>query len=182
MDNIREFIRIVLDTCINEQTPFLLQPLWATDGRSMDFDPMIFDMLVWTDHAILTLVYRSSLDRFMETAKKNGLEGIGRPQRAVIRMARTFAELLSKGSFNYDSIYKDIIYDGQSDKELSIRGIAMLRHVPASVFADRRVSIENLSSIIPPEAINFFSPERRLDTALFIHMSKTAPTESINPR
>ncbi len=169
LGDIREFVSLVIEVFADRQTPFLLQPIWATEGTRMKFAPMAFDMLVWTDHSILTLIYLASMDKQSDSRKKKTGGKIGRPQRSVIRIAATFANLVWKGSFNYDSIFRDLSYNDQTDKELSINGKKFLHYLPASVFCERRVPASDIHSIIDENSFEHFSPERRLDTCLYIH-------------
>lgn len=77
---INEFVTVLnnfLDTKNKDQTPFLLQPIWKTKGKSSILAEQCFDVFVWSNHALTRL--------FIDTALNNkNRANITRNERTVI--------------------------------------------------------------------------------------------------
>ncbi len=164
----------ILSETQGTQRPFLLQPIWATHGLSWLPRKNAYDMLVWSDHGVLTLIYLESLnsevaDSSAQTRKGNKKsDKLGRSRRSIVRMALMFSELLFDDDYNFNRSFKDICFDEQTDKEGSIPGKRILAHVGSEPFTDRRIPFTDIFKIIPPEGMERINPERRSD--LTIHM------------
>ncbi|MNU36421.1 HindVP restriction endonuclease [compost metagenome] len=169
---VSSFIEGVLSETQHVQRAFLLQPIWATHGLSWLPRKLAFDLLVWSDHALLTLIYLESQNgdnAESATGSKRGRkkgEKLGRSRRTIIRMCLMFNELLFDDEYNFNRSFKDICFDEQTDKEGSIPGKRILAQVGSEPFVDRRIPFTDIFEIIPLEGMDLITPERRCDLTI----------------
>lgn len=161
-EDVQAFVLTALRKTQTTQTPFLLHTYWATCGQSWLPHQDASDMLVWSDHSVLSLIYREAMDKDDKRSKPGQLR---RAKRSVVRMAVMLSQLVTTSRYNYASVFKQIGYGGQTDKEISINGKKMLKHVGPGIFSDRRIKLPDLMKIIPREGFLLMGPERRKDAS-----------------
>ena len=152
------------------QQPFMLQPIWRTQGQSPMLCEQCLDVFVWSDVALMTL----PLDR-----ERNAAAGVSRTLREVARHVKALYDLLSTGDYSYASIYKGMALDNQTDKAFALSGrksINYLRHprlatpiLPAAVLQDH---------LITGGGHLLLKPERRFDAAVQMHIGASAQQAS----
>ncbi|MCZ7861078.1 HindVP family restriction endonuclease [Agrobacterium salinitolerans] len=170
LENISDFSRKCLELATSTQVPFLLQPVWGTEGVSLELSVQAFDMFVWTDVALMTMIFYES------TGSKS--KAVARSNRSVVRFCKTMVELLERGAFNYETIFRDIAFEAQTDKELAISGSKLRRYIKSPCITERRVSSTDIAHIIPNKGIALLKPERRLDQVLVFKFGQNGNTES----
>lgn len=145
------------------QKPILLQTLWKTKGQSPELADDAFQIVVWSDFAFERLI----------SLMRDGTETkMSRPMRALARWVKCLWDLSKSGKVNLASIYREISYDNQTDKELSLNGKRMRNLLTDISFGKFPVSKSELTKIIDPEYISKLKPERRLDQTLFFTVKK----------
>ena len=140
----------------SRQKPFLLQPIWKTDGRNPNLKDHAFDIFVWSDHAL----FRTFIDRSRESE-------INRFSRSSVRLARILYELSTRGIANIDSIYTEMAFGFQTDKEFAISGKITRDYMHHPRLIQPLLKKDVLSKIILNGGENKLSPERRFDQTIF---------------
>lgn len=140
------------------QTPFVLNALWRTKGKSTVFDDECFDVFFWSDLAFLQLFINAT-----RKAIEKGENSIGRPARSLVWLVKSLLDYSMQGAVTFDKAHRDITYGGQTDKAGAFSGNSVLPFMGCRNFYHPRIHYEEYMNIIMPEGIAFLSPERRLD-------------------
>lgn len=143
---------------INLQTPFVMNALWRTVGKSMVFDDECFDLFFWSDMAFLQLFTQAS-----KRAIEFGATEIGRPARSVIWLVKSLFDYSAQGKVTFEKTHSAITYGGQSDKAGAFSGNSVMPLIGCQSFYHPRVNKDEYKRIISAEGIEMLSPERRLD-------------------
>lgn len=151
-------------TYYQRQKPFLMQPIWKTDGKNSSLRDDAFDIFIWSDFALC----RTFLDRSnVENPTRRNANQITRTMRGSVRLAKTFYDLSTRGRCNIEEIYTRMAFGHQTDKEFALNG-KMTRHYMNS---QRRINpiLEKgvLTSIILNGGEKMLSPERRFDQSIY---------------
>jgi len=157
----------LLTECINEfesqflshQKPLLMQTIWKTQGQSPELSDNAFDIVVWSDFAFTRL--------FLDSAKKPSKNGISRPMRASARLAQCLWELSKSGKTNLNTIYRQITFNRQNDKEFAIGGSKWCTYITSDRLLSPILKREVINEIIEPGYIDMLKPERRFDQTLY---------------
>ncbi|WP_027086835.1 HindVP family restriction endonuclease [Cohnella panacarvi] len=152
----------------NRQKPFLMQPIWKTDGKNSTLRDNAFDIFIWSDFALCrTFLDRSNADPTIRRTAPS----ITRHMRGSVRLAKAFYDLSTRGRANIEEIYTKMAFGHQTDKEFSLNG-KMTRDYMAS---PRRVtpalSKEVLTELIINGGEKMLSPERRFDQSIYFTAS-----------
>lgn len=139
------------------QQPYLLQPIWMTEGKSPILCDNAFDIFVWSDFALVLA--------FLEQAKREG--AINRATRAAIRFARAQYELSTYGKINIQPIYKEMDYGRQTDKEVAMSGRVTAKYMTSPRRTTPLLPPEVLPEIILGGGHKNLSPERRFDQTVY---------------
>ena len=143
------------------QKPILMQTLWKTKGQSPELADDTFQILVWSDFAFEKLI----------SMMYDGTESsMSRPMRALARWIKCLWDLSKSNKINLSSIYREITYGNQTDKELSINGKRMRNLLKGISIGKFPILKSELPKIIDPSSIAKLKPERRLDQSLFFTM------------
>ena len=141
------------------QGPYLVQPIWRTEGQSLKFCEQCFDVFVWSDAAIMGV----PLER-LRKAKKN--EKASRHLREVARHVKAFYEACTLGHFNYQDTYGGMPLDNQTDKSFSISGKVTKTYLNHARLRAPHYSADVLSELILNGGEKMLRPERRFDAAV----------------
>lgn len=140
------------------QTPFVLNALWRTVGKSTLFDNECFDVFFWSDLAFLQLFTRAA-----KRAIAGGAKEISRPARSVIWLVKSLFDYAAQGKVTFDRTHSLITYGGQTDKAGAFSGNSIMDVISCENFIHPRVSKNEYMNIIADDGIALLSPERRLD-------------------
>lgn len=143
------------------QRPFLIQPLWRTEGQSFVLAEPCFDVFVWSDAAIMRVPVDQSTD---------GSDKVSRPLREVARHVRGLYDLLSTGDFSYLSVYKGMPLGHQTDKSFALSGRKSIRYLRHPRLSRPSLSQSVLREVIIGGGERELKPERRFDAAVLAHM------------
>jgi hypothetical protein len=150
-------------THLDKQKPLLVQVIWKTQGQSHHLADNAFDIVVWSDYAFSRLF----LDGSTIAEKK-----MSRPMRASARLARCIWELSKSGKINLDSIYRQMAFGKQTDKEFAIQGDKWRKYVTADRILKPILPKDVVHEIIEPGFIEKLKPERRFDQTLYFTSDK----------
>ncbi|NMM28785.1 MAG: HindVP family restriction endonuclease [Glaciimonas sp.] len=143
----------------NTQKPFLMQPIWKTQGKAPTLSENAFDIFIWSDFALC----RTFLDKSLEGIPNQ----VNRYMRSSARLARVLYELSRSGRANINSIYTEMAFDLQTDKEFALPGQSTKFYLNSP----RRITPALTKDVIVDVILNggqrMLSPERRFDACVY---------------
>ena len=140
------------------QQPFLIQPIWKTEGKSPSLAAKAFDLFVWSDFALC----RAFVEKSLETA-----EGVNRYMRECARLARVLYVLSTQERANLGQIYTQMVYNLQSDKAFSLPGSSTRGYLNTPRRLEPALPREVVAEIILNGGEKLLSPERRFDATIY---------------
>lgn len=140
-----------------EQTPFIMQPIWKTERKTLVLHPQAFDIFVWSNFAFTRLFFRDSQFSAIR---------ISRGARSVIWLSKMLIDFSEEGKFNPAQIIDELSYHTKNDKAFAVNGQMTHPFLASEFLAQPRVPREAVREIILGEGHLFLSPERRLDAVL----------------
>ena len=142
------------------QTPFLMQPIWKTVGKTPVLVDNCLDIFVWSDYALTHL--------FLDSAK-NALnhQGISRQLRAALRLSRFIYQSSLNAKVHQAPIYDGMTYDNQNDKEFAISGTKSRLLMSCERLVRPVVNKSEIKNIILGGGQKYLSPERRFDAIIY---------------
>jgi hypothetical protein len=158
IESIIEAIDRVLITKKDHQSPFLMQPIWKTEGKSQRLAEQCFDMFIWSDFGFTRL--------FVNTALQRNAKGITRSARSVIWLFKMLSDFAEKGSIDFKNIIDRLTYNTKNDKAFAVSGTVTNPFMRCSVLINPRVNRNAIKEIILGGGQHYLSPERRLDAAI----------------
>jgi hypothetical protein len=167
-EDIINSIDAILWKTLQQQEPFLIQPVWKTYGKKLILHHDCLDMFVWSDYALTRLFVDASLKS--PTYTKSGDKNITRYYRAVIWLARMLFDFSTNYKISQDNIL-NVPYNTKNDKAFSITGKATRNYIQSEQIKTPRIKRDEVKNIILNGAQNFLSPERRLDAAILTTFS-----------
>lgn len=158
-DALTEALSNAVKIACKVQGPYLLQPIWKTEGQSLKFCRQCFDVFVWSDAAIMSIP--------LERLRNGGTsEKVSRHLREVARHVKAFYEACALGHFNYHDTYGGMPLDNQTDKSFSISGKITRKYLGHVRLRKPHYSTEVLQEIILNGGEKMLKPERRFDAAV----------------
>jgi len=157
---------------LEKQKPLLLQVIWKTEGQSPILAEDAFDIVVWSDYAFSRL--------FLDDSQVK-VDTMSRPMRASARLVRCLWELSKSSKINLDTIYRQMAFDVQTDKEFAIQGKKWRSYVSSERIAKPILGKSLVHEIIEPGCMELLQPERRLDQTLYfmIRLEKNSQTSIV---
>jgi hypothetical protein len=143
---------------LDRQSPFLIQPIWKTKGKSPILDENAFDIFVWSDFAIC----RTFIDRSHEDKG-----GINRYMRSSARLMRILYEISTSGKTNIQRIYTEMAFGLQSDKEFALSGKITRNYMNHPRRTKPILEPSVIRELILDGGEKKLSPERRFDQTIY---------------
>lgn len=160
LETVAQTLRTILQSTHTDQKPFLIQPVWATEGQSFVLEERCFDVFVWSDYALTHLF----LDRMHENGR--GVGRIGRPARAAIWLLKMLYDFAVTGTID-EEVRHTIAFDSQTDKAFSASS-RITRPLLGEEYIDNlRIGRDEIKQIILGGGERYLRPERRFDAAVF---------------
>ena len=155
-----------LSTFQHLQKPYLLHPIWMTEGKQPILAAKAFDLFVWSDYALMTA--------YLRQAEAESKGAINRATRAVVRFARTQYELAvsAHGKIRVRPIYREMDFGKQTDKEIAMSGKMTRKYMTSSRRASPILPPDVLKEIILHGGHKKLSPERRFDQTVYFTAEK----------
>jgi hypothetical protein len=142
---------------MQNQSPFMLQPIWKTEGKTLHLCDNCFDVFVWSDFAFTRLF----IDNINE-----GIEKINRRMRTVVWLTRMLYDFAINGKIDYRQICDSHTYDTRNDKAFAISGTLTNPYMACEELTNPRIPRTAIKNIILGGGEKYLSPERRLDAAI----------------
>ena len=139
------------------QSPFLIQPIWKTQGQSFVLSENCFDVFVWSDLSILKLP-------ILQTQASGKV--FDRSMREIARHVKALYEILKMGDFNYTETYKNVGLNMLTDRAFSISGNQSLKYMKHHRLKRPKLSKKVLPKLVLEGGEMQLKPERRFDAAV----------------
>jgi len=150
-------IDTILKSRIEHQAPFMIQPIWKTEGKTLHLDDNCFDVFVWSDFAFTRL--------FIDNVNE-GSERINRRMRTIVWLSRMLYDFATNGKIDYRQIIDSYTYDTKNDKAFAVGGFLTNPYMACDELTTPRITKNEIKNIILGGGEKFLSPERRLDAAI----------------
>jgi type II restriction enzyme len=155
-------------TCISQisidieqnQSPFLLQPIWKTIGKSSKLANNCLDVFVWSDAAFTWFISQVSKN-------DNAATQITRQTRTSIWLYKMLSDIGMDGRCNYKEIIDKLSYNTKNDKAFASAGNVTNPFMSCQNLTNPRITKQEIKNIILGGGQNLLSPERRFDAIIF---------------
>lgn len=142
-----------------EQTPFLLQPIWKTNGKKAELADYCLDVFVWSDIAFMSFL--------TEIANPNPkAKSITRQTRTAIWLYKMLEDMTYKGKCNAEFIIDRLAYNSKNDKAFASSGKITNRYMKCDNLTKPRIHKSEIKNIILGGGQHLLSPERRFDAII----------------
>lgn len=142
------------------QTAFLLQPVWKTAGKSSKLTQNCLDVFFWSNAAFVKFITEISDNN--TKAKK-----ITRQTRTAIWLYKMLLDLAVSGKFNHEMIIDKLSYNTKNDKAFASSGNITNMYMRCNRLTKPKIEKEKIKEIILGGGQNLLSPERRFDAILY---------------
>ncbi len=143
-----------------KQTPFLLQPVWKTIGKSPVLADKCLDIFVWSDAGFSSFISK--------IANKNpDANSITRQTRTAIWLYKMLNDYCDKGKFDHEDIIDSLSYNTKNDKAFASAGNVTNKYMSCKRLETPVISKTEIKNIILGGGQNLLSPERRFDAIIF---------------
>jgi type II restriction enzyme len=156
VESIRK-ISIALEFC---QSPFLLQPVWKTHGKSPQLSDQCLDVFFWSD---------AGFTNFITEIASSDTEAnrITRQTRTVIWLYKMLVDTIINRKFNPHQIIDSLSYNTKNDKAFSSTGRTTNKFMKCNRLKRPIVRKDEIKKIILGGGQNLLSPERRFDAIVY---------------
>lgn len=143
-----------------KQSPFLLQPVWKTNGKSPQLAENCIDVFFWSDAGFVHFI--------TEVSNSNpDANSITRQTRTAIWLYKMLLEISLNGRFNHETIIDSLSYNTKNDKAFSSAGNVTNQFMACDRLARPIITKSQIKDIILGGGQNLLSPERRFDAIIY---------------
>lgn len=142
----------------NNQSPFLLQPIWKTQGKSPKLAKQCLDVFLWSDAGFSHFI--SKIANGNPNANK-----ITRQTRTAIWLFKMLVDINTQGKFNHEEIIDNLSYNTKNDKAFASAGNVTNQYMSCPRLESPAISQSEIKNIIGGQ--NMLSPERRFDAIIY---------------
>ena len=150
----------ILTSNLSLQEPFILQPVWKTNGRTAKLHEDCLDIFVWSDFAFTRLFFNAARNAL---SKK---QEIDRYARSVIWLSKMLLDFALEGRISHADIRKKLAYNAQTDKAFALNGSNTNQYMACAELTNPRIKKDEIRNIVLGGGQTLLSPERRFDAAL----------------
>jgi hypothetical protein len=162
-DMINVIDKVVL-LALENQKPFLMQPIWKTAGKSPKLSQFCLDVFVWSNLAFTRLFVDLSKQEINTFGR---VRNIARYTRTVVWLFKMLHDFSINGYFNHKKIIDALSYNTKNDKAFAVSGRVTHAYMRSEVLIQPRVHTSEIKRIILGDGQNLLSPERRLDAIIY---------------
>ncbi|MDQ7091039.1 MAG: HindVP family restriction endonuclease [Methylococcales bacterium] len=142
------------------QTPFLIQPVWKTTGKSPQLAEQCLDVFVWSDAGFSYFISKIA-------SKDPNANKITRQTRTAIWLYKMLKDFNEHGKFNHKEIIDSLSYNTKNDKAFSSTGNITHKYMSTERLKKPIIAKSEIKNIILGGGQNMLSPERRFDAIVF---------------
>ncbi|KKJ01353.1 HindVP family restriction endonuclease [Prochlorothrix hollandica] len=155
-----ESIYCLSDFLSKQQTPFLIQPIWKTKGKSPSLADQCLDVFVWSDAGFSYFI--SQIANISPRANH-----ITRQTRTAIWLFKMLLDISLNGKFNHQKIIDHLSYNTKNDKAFASAGTITNPYMACSRLTNPIIAKSEIQNIILGGGQNLLSPERRFDAIIY---------------
>lgn len=160
-DIVKDFFEFLKVNSPYKQSPFLIQPIWKTEGKSPRLADSCLDIFIWSEFAFCDFIY------LISNIESQNPQFISRPLRTAIWLMKMLFDFSQHGKFNHAEIIDALSYNTKNDKAFASNGIVTNRYMRCTELMTPRIKKEQLKEIILGGGQNLLSPERRFDAIIY---------------
>jgi len=143
-----------------EQSPFLLHPVWKTNGKSPQLADNCIDAFFWSDAGFVHFI--------TEIANNNpDANKITRQTRTAIWLYKMLLDISLTGRFDHEVIIDSLSYNTKNDKAFASAGNVTNRFMSCDRLVRPIITKAQIREIILGGGQNLLSPERRFDAIIY---------------
>lgn len=161
--SINSIVKTISDISLNTeqgQSPFLLQPVWKTLGKSPALAMQCLDVFVWSDAGFANFISK--------IANNNPYaNSITRQTRTAIWLYKMLSDYQIYGRFDHKKIIDNLSYNTKNDKAFASAGNVTNSYMSTQRLESPIISKDEIKNIILGGAQDLLSPERRFDAIIF---------------
>lgn len=146
------------------QKPFLMQPIWKTEGKSPRLSENCLDIFVWSNLAFTRLFIDLAK---IEMSLYGSIRSISRHTRTIIWLFKMLYDFSINSSFNHRKIIDNLSYNTRNDKAFAVSGRVTHAYMKSEVLRQPRIKKQEIKNIIIGGGQNLLSPERRFDAIVY---------------
>jgi hypothetical protein len=156
MPYIIQTIRALLLAKIEDQIPFVIQPIWKTIGKSSRLHENCLDVFVWSSFSFAKLL--------LDTVEQGRLRAFSRAKRAVLWMVKMLSDFAIDGKIDPQTV--SVGFTRQTDKAFALSGRKTHPYMSCAELSRPRIKKTEIKNIILGQGEKLLSPERRFDAIL----------------
>jgi len=154
----------LLTKSIDRQEPFVLQPIWKSEGRRSVLAENCLDVFVWSNYAF-TRLFLNDPD-----AKAPRMT---REKRSVFWLMRMLYDFAQTGMIQPGLITSEMAYEVKNDKAFAVSGKRTWKYLKCDALTNPRIKLTEIPQIILGDGLLKLSPERRFDAAVVNSLTDT---------
>jgi HindVP restriction endonuclease len=159
IEKIIDAIRSIGRSSQEKQTPFLVQPVWKTIGKSPILADNCLDVFVWSNCAFVEFICCLANPNQFATS-------INRQTRTAIWLYKMLLEIKLYKRFNHAEIIDRITYNTKNDKAFASSGAVTNSYMKCPRLEKPLITKNEIKNIILGGGQNLLSPERRFDSII----------------
>ena len=144
------------------QKPFLLQPVWKTNGKSSELAENCLDVFTWSSSAFFYFI--------TEIAEcENDGDNINRQTRTLVWLYLLLLDIFKRSKANFESIVDQIAFNTKNDKAFAVSGLITNKIMRSPRLERPAIKKAEIKNIILGGGQKLLSPERRFDAILALN-------------
>lgn len=142
------------------QKPFLVQPIWKTNGKSPALADNCLDVFVWSDAGFCDFISKIA-------NSDPGANAITRQTRTAVWLYKMLLDIKDSGRFDHHKIIDALSFNTKNDKAFASAGNVTNKFMRCERLSNPIVKKGQIKEIILGGGQELLSPERRFDAILF---------------
>jgi hypothetical protein len=157
---ILESLRNIISSLGKNQTPFLLQPVWKTMGKSPKLAPHCLDVFFWSNAGFTYFITKIADDNPLA-------DKITRQTRTAIWLYKMLHDIVKSGKFDHKKIVDNLSYNTKNDKAFAAAGNVTNLFMKSNRLLKPIITKSEIKNVILDGGQDLLSPERRFDAIIF---------------
>ena len=160
IDLIVDAIKLLSVSLEQNQSSFLLQPIWKTIGKSPELAENCLDIFVWSNAGFAGFISNIA-------NKDINAVAITRQTRAAVWLYKMLLDIKEHGKFNHKNLIDKLSFNTKNDKAFSSAGNVTNKYMSCDRLIKPIIKRAEIKEIILGGGQDMLSPERRFDAILF---------------
>lgn len=159
LDKIPDIIqtfKLLLVMKVDNQIPFVIQPIWKTVGKSARLDENCLDVFIWSAFALAKLL--------LDTVEYGNYRRFSRAKRSLVWVMKMLFDFAKYQKIDPRTV--SIGFTKQTDKAFALSGKKTYPYMSSAELSQPRIKKSQIKNIILGQGEKLLSPERRFDAIL----------------